>query len=100
MPLAARQGDTVTTGHACDTTTTLAQPGQSSVFVVGKNWCRLGDLTVAHDIPVDEECVAHTAAITGSSNTVFVVGVKCARVGDGADAGSISSSTQDSVFAG
>ena len=100
MPLAARQGDTVSTGHGCDATTTLAAPSQSTVFVAGQLWCRLGDLTVSHDIPSGEDCVAHTAPITGSSATVFVAGIKCARVTDGADAGTISASTQNTVFAG
>ena len=100
MPLAARQGDTVSTGHGCDTTTTLAAPSQSTVFVADQLWCRLGDLTVSHDIPSGEDCVAHTASITGSSATVYVAGIKCARVTDGADAGTISASTQSTVFAG
>lgn len=100
MPLAARQGDTVSTGHGCDSTTTLAAPSQSTVFVAGKLWCRLGDLTVSHDVPSGLVCVAHTAPITGSSDTVFVAGIKCARVTDGADAGTISASTQGTVFAG
>ena len=101
--LAARQGDTVSTGHGCDATTTLAAPSQSTVFVAGKLWCRLEDLTVSHDIEdnsIPPDCTSHIADITGSSATVYVVGIKCARVTDGADRGTISASTQGTVFAG
>ena len=101
--LAARQGDTVSTGHGCDGTTTLAAPSQSTVFVAGQLWCRLGDFTVSHEIPDDgdpPDCTSHIADITGSSATVYVAGIKCARVTDGADAGTISASTQGTVFAG
>lgn len=99
MPLAARQTDAVATGHLCDTTTTLATPGQSTVYAEGLLWSRLGDLTVVHDILVGGVCVPHTAAISGSSSSVYVEGVLCARLGDGCDAGSITGSAS-TVYAG
>ena len=99
MALAARQTDAVATGHGCDGTTTLAAPGQSTVYAEGLLWCRLGDVTVSHLVPSGEDCVAHVAAITGSSSSVYVEGVLCARKGDGCDAGSITGSAA-TVYAG
>ena len=98
MPLSARQGDAVSTGHLCDTATVLDTPSQSTVFAEAKLWCRIGDLTVSHDVP-DGICVPHTAPINEGSGTVFVVGIGCARLEDGADAGSITGSAI-TVYAG
>lgn len=100
MAIAARQGDSVATGHGCDGSTTLAAPGQGTVRIEGALACRKGDLTVTHTIPAGDACVPHTASISGSSGTVSIVGAKAARVGDGCDAGSISSSTQSTVSIG
>lgn len=99
MPGIARQGDSVATGHLCDTTTSLAAPGQSTVYVNGILACRLGDSTVTHDILVGAVCVPHTATIGGSSSTVYVAGSLVARIGDGCDAGSITVGSSN-VFAG
>jgi uncharacterized Zn-binding protein involved in type VI secretion len=91
MPAVARQGDTVSTGHGCDGTTTLDAPSQSTVKIEGQLVCRLGDLTVSHAVPSGDDCVPHTAPITGSSGTVKIAGALVARVGDACDAGSITS---------
>ena len=97
--LAARQGDAVSTGHDCDSATVLAIPSQSTVFAEAKLWCRIGDRTVSHDILEGLLCVSHTAPINEGSGTVFVVGIGCARLEDGADAGSITGSAI-TVYAG
>jgi len=91
MAAVARQGDSVSTGHGCDGTTTLAAPGQSFVKIEGQLVCRLGDLTVSHDVPSGDACVAHTASISGSSGVLKIAGALVARVGDACDSGSISS---------
>ena len=95
MPQSARQGDSVDTGHDCDTETLLAAPSQGSVFVNGKLACRLGDLTDSHDIRVSGDCEAHVAPITGSSSSVYIVGALAARLGDACDAGSITSGSSN-----
>jgi len=99
MPGIARQGDSVATGHLCDTTTSLASPGQSTVYVNGILACRLGDSTVTHDNLIGAVCVPHTATIGGSSSTVYVSGSLVARIGDACDAGSITGGSSN-VFAG
>lgn len=91
MPAAARQGDSVSTGHICTTVTSLDTPGQSSVYINGILACRLGDSTVVHTYPVGEACVSHSAPITGSSSSVYIEGVLASRLGDSCDAGSIIS---------
>jgi len=99
MPEAAREGDSVDTGHLCDTTTTLDTPGQRTVFINDILACRLGDLTVVHDIESGDACVPHTAPITASSSTVYIEGVLAARLDDACDAGKIISGSPN-VFIG
>jgi len=95
MPLAARETDSVATGHGCDGSTTLAVPGQTTVFIEALLAARLGDLTVSHTQPAGDACVPHTAPIAGSSGTVYIVGAKAARKTDSCDAGSITGSAVD-----
>ena len=44
-------------------------------------------------------CGSHTSTVKQGSETVFVAGRKCARIGDAADAGAMTSGSGD-VFAG
>ena len=99
MPAAARQTDSVSTGHPCDAVTTLAAPGQSTVFIEGLLACRLGDSTEVHTILVGDICVPHTETIKSSSDSVYISGALAARLGDACDAGSITSGAS-SVFIG
>jgi uncharacterized Zn-binding protein involved in type VI secretion len=99
MPASARKGDTVATGHLCDTVTSLDTPGQGTVYVNGILACRLGDLTVVHNINSGPICIPHTASISGSSSTVYIESVLAARLGDACDAGSITSGSSN-VFIG
>ena len=99
MPKVSRKGDSLSTGHLCTGTTTLDTPGQSTVFAEGELVARKGDLTVSHTIGADPPCVPHTAPVNVGSGTVFVVGKKCARVEDSADAGQMTSGAS-TVFAG
>lgn len=91
MPASAREGDSVATGHICDTITVLDTPSQSTVFVNNILACRLGDLTVSHAAPPSPPCAPHVAPIIGSSSTVYISGVLAARLGDACDEGSIIS---------
>jgi len=69
------------------------------VFAEAKLWARLGDATIVHEILEGIVCVDHTEVIKGSSATVFVVGIKCARLGDAVDAGTMIGSAA-TVYAG
>lgn len=95
----ARQGDSVATGHLCDTTTSLDTPGQSTVFVDGILVACQGDLTVTHNYKVGDACVPHVASISGATSTVKIGGISIAKLGDACDAGSITSASS-TVFIG
>ena len=99
MPGISRKGDALTTGHICDSTTTLATPTQATVYANGKAIARKTDKTVSHPFPPKPPCAPHVAAVTGGSSTVYVVGLKCARDTDGADAGALTEGSE-TVFAG
>ena len=90
MPGISRKGDGLSTGHICATTSTLATPGQGSVFANGKLVARKGDPTVAHPFPPSPACANHTAAVKGGSGSVFCNGSAVARIGDAADLGSMT----------
>jgi uncharacterized Zn-binding protein involved in type VI secretion len=90
MPAAARVGDTVATGHLCDTATTLATVNRS-VNIEGANACVVGDLTVSHSAFAPPNCAAHTAPINVGSTLVTIGGVAAARFGDSCDLGTITS---------
>ena len=99
MPKVSRKGDSLSTGHICTSTTTLATPGQSTVFAEGELVARKNDPTVAHPFPPNPPCANHTANVNVGSGTVFVVGKACARVDDSADAGAMTTGA-GTVFAG
>jgi uncharacterized Zn-binding protein involved in type VI secretion len=102
MPGVCRNGDATTTGHGCDTTTTVTG-SSTDVFCNTKGVERKGDPTAAHTIPNEADppvCVAHTSAtITEGSSTVFVNGRAIARITDDCDAGAITEGST-TVFAG
>ncbi len=98
MPAIARIGDSISTGHGCDGTTTLTGPS-GDVFVNGLGVERQGDPTVVHRLTGTGCSVSHTAAVNSGSGSVFVNVKPIARVGDSADAGAITSGS-GSVFAG
>jgi len=98
MPAVARIGDSIATGHGCDGSTTLTGPS-GNVFVNSLGVERQGDPTVSHRISGRNCSVSHAAAVNAGSGTVFVNGSPIARVGDSADAGSITSGSP-TVFAG
>ena len=95
MPGISRKGDGLSTGHICATTSTLATPGQGSVFANGKLVARKGDPTVAHPFPPSPACAPHTAAVKGGSGSVFCNGSAVARIGDSADAGAMTSGSSN-----
>lgn len=100
MPQVARgKGkDTVKTGHGCASTTNTDKCS-ANVFVNNIGVCRKGDAIKTHKHPSGDKCVNHTVNIKAGSATVFVNNIPISRKGDAADAGSISSGS-DNVFAG
>ena len=101
MPGVCRKDDTTTTGHGCDTTTTVVGPSEN-VFVNSRGVERKGDPAAPHTIPNGASppvCVPHSSVINAGSGTVFVNGKAIARIGDSCDAGAITGGSSD-VFAG
>ena len=98
MAPVARIGDSISTGHGCDGTTTLTGPS-TNVFANNLGIERQGDPTVVHRLTGRNCSVTHIASINAGSGTVFVNNKPIARIGDSADAGSITSGSP-SVFAG
>lgn len=105
MPAVARVGDTVNTGHGCDTTTTIyATGGARDVYINGLLAATEGSQLAPHNItnpapPPAPPCVPHPGQkVNTGSSKVYVNGKKLARVGDSADQGQISKGS-DNVFA-
>jgi uncharacterized Zn-binding protein involved in type VI secretion len=99
MPAVVRIGDTLSTGHGCTGSTTLAGANQGTVYADGILIAVPGAPTVVHTLPGGDACVPHTANLNAGSSTVFISGSPCGRVGDSADAGAMSSGS-GTVFAG
>ena len=99
MPAAARLGDTISTGHGCDGTSTIddtliAGSLISKVTIDGIIAAVIGDAIAEHNIPDEDDedaCVSHSATVGGSSSKVKFEGIYAARFGDGADSGTITS---------
>ena len=94
MPAVSRETDTVSTGHACDTITTLDGTNTgtaSNVYMNGLSVCCVGDKTVVHNIKSGSSCVPHIEFIKNGSSSVFIGGKAVARIGDSCDAGVITS---------
>lgn len=98
MSAVARKGDSVNTGHSCDSSTQTKECS-SDVIVNGKGAVRKGDALETHTIKQGNSCVPHSSKVNVGSGTVFVNGKPLARTGDSADSGSISSGSGN-VFAG
>ena len=100
MPKISRKGDSLTTGHICVATTTLDTPTQSKVFATGELIARITDPTVTHLVPpIIPPCSSHASTVKVGSDSVFVESLACARIGDSADAGAMTTGS-DNVFAG
>jgi uncharacterized Zn-binding protein involved in type VI secretion len=101
MPAVARLGDPTTTGHGCDTTSTVIGPTGAGSKVYANNIpveCK-GNPVAPHTIRSGTICVPHSAVINAGSGTVKVGGKPIARKGDSTDSGAITSGSPN-VFAG
>ena len=99
MPEISREGDSLSTGHICVSSTTLDTPGQGTCFTNSILMARVSDKTVPHPFPPNPPCANHVANVNAGSSTVFVEGLALARIGDSADAGAMTSGSSN-VFAG
>jgi len=96
MPAVSRIGDSVTTNHGCDGSTTMAQ-GSGDVFANTIGVVRQGDNDNVHAYGGRNCSARHQVALSAGSPTVFVNGKALGRVGDGSETLASGSSN---VFAG
>jgi len=105
MPEVAVKGDTTTTGHGCDATTTIATSTTAEAAKVKVNGIIVaikGNPLATHTIPAGSPpvCVNHPGTkVNVGSAKVFVNNIPIARVGDSADGGAIINNSRN-VFAG
>jgi len=97
MPLAARVGSSVVTGHGCDAVTVIAGPGAPTVLINGIPAVTAGDLTAPHTIGSVPFCSTHTSPII-SASTVLIGGQPAARVGDSVCAGTITTGSANVII--
>ena len=102
MPKVVRIGDSLSTGHGCTGTTTIASSNQGvdNVYANNKLIDVVGAPTVSHAFPPDPPCTPHTAQLNAGSATVFINSIKVGRHGDSADAGAMLEPAGVTVFAG
>lgn len=100
MPAVCRVGDSLSTGHGCTGSTTIASSNtDGTVKANGINIIVVGAPTVSHPFPPNPPCAPHVANLNAGSSSVFINGIAVGRVGDSADAGSMTSGS-DNVFVG
>jgi len=100
MPAVCRVGDSLSTGHGCSGSTTIASSNtDGSVKADSINIIVVGAPTVSHPFPPAPPCAPHVANLNAGSSSVSVNGIAVGRVGDSADAGAMTSGSP-SVSAG
>lgn len=97
MPAVVRVGDPLSTGHGCAGSTTLAGAAQGSVYANNKLVAVPGAPTQAHAVPPDPPCAPHVAFLNAGSPNVYAEGSPVGRVGDSADAGSMTDGSPDVI---
>ena len=99
MPAVSRVGDSLSTGHICTSTTTIASSNtDGTVKANGINVIVVGAPTVSHPFPPNPPCAPHVANVNVGSPNVFVEGLAVARIGDSTDQGAMTSGSGN-VFA-
>lgn len=89
--MAVREGDTLTTGHGCAATTTLALSLIRTVKANGIYGAVRGTPTVSHLIGTPPICFSHTSTLKQGSPNVLIGGIPWGRIGDSADGGAMIS---------
>ena len=102
MPKVVRVDDSLSTGHGCAGTTTIASSNQGvdNVYANNKLIDVVGAPTVSHPFPPNPPCAPHTAQLNAGSATVFVNSIAMGRIGDSADAGAMLEPAGVTVYAG
>ncbi len=99
MPAVSRVGDSLSTGHACTGTTTIASSATDGTVKANSiNIIVVGAPTVSHPFPPAPPCLPHVANLNAGSPNVFVNSIPVGRIGDSADAGAMTSGSGN-VFA-
>ena len=100
MPAVCRVGDSLSTGHICSSTTTIASPAtDGTVHANNIDIIVVGAPTVSHPFPPAPPCAPHVANLNAGSSTVFINGKAVGRIGDSADSGAMTSGSPN-VFVG
>lgn len=100
MPAVSRVGDSLSTGHACTGSTTIASSNtDGTVHANNIDIIVVGAPTVSHPFPPAPPCAPHVANLNAGSSSVFINGIAVGRVGDSADAGAMTSGSGN-VFVG
>ena len=90
--MAVRDFDTLSTGHSCNTTTTLSLSLVRTVMANGKAGAVVGTPTISHNAPIcppPNICCPHIMFLNAGSPNVNISGIPWGRVTDSADAGSM-----------
>ena len=90
--MAVRDFDTLSTGHSCNTTTTLSFSLVRTVMANGIAGAVVGTPTISHNAPIcppPNICCPHIMFLNAGSPNVNISGIPWGRVGDSADAGAM-----------
>ena len=85
--MAVREGDSLTTGHACTGITFLAISLVRTVKANGIYGAVQGTPTVPHSAPPVPLCPSHVRFLNEGSPNVKIGGIPWGRLGDSADSG-------------
>jgi len=100
MPAVSRVGDSLSTGHGCTGSTTIASSNtDGTVSANGIHIIVVGAPTVSHPFPPAPPCAPHVANLNAGSSTVSINGIAVGRIGDSADAGAMTGGSGN-VFVG
>ena len=90
--MAVREGDALSTGHGCDSVTTLLTSPNKTTRANSIFCAVQGTITVTHLVPPNvPPCGSHAAFLNTGSPNVSIGGIPWGRVGDSADAGAMIS---------
>ena len=90
--MAVREGDPLTTGHGCDSVTTLLTSPNKTTRANSIFCAVQGTITVTHLVPPNvPPCGSHAAFLNTGSPNVSIGGIPWGSVGDSADAGAMIS---------
>ena len=88
--MAVREGDPLTTGHACDGITNIAISLVRTVKANAIPGAVQGTPTVSHEVPpIIPPCSIHVAFLNKGSTNVKIGGIPWGRTTDSADAGAM-----------